>query len=181
VLAGRPDVEGASAHLVQQVRAVSGHELAGQEVLWRSGFQPHRMLAVSYYQHRVLLCGDAAHVMSPIGGQGMNTGFADAELLGELLADLRSRPAQAEHGLAVYDRVRRRAFKVASARAARAMFVGTRTGWVGSHLRAALIRWVLFHPRVMPGVAARFAMMTIPYRDRGHVPARLLPSSGSPV
>ena len=50
-----------------------------------SAFTPRRFDCTRYHQGRVVLCGDAAHGMSPIGGQGMNTGFADAEFLAEIL------------------------------------------------------------------------------------------------
>ncbi|MEV0644076.1 FAD-dependent monooxygenase [Phytomonospora sp. NPDC050363] len=56
------------------------------EVLWTSRFRVHRRLADTYRSGRVFLAGDAAHVHSPIGAQGMNTGLADAENLAWKLA-----------------------------------------------------------------------------------------------
>jgi FAD binding domain len=44
--------------------------------------------AVSYREGRVLLAGDAAHVHSPVGGQGLNTGIQDAVNLGWKLAQV---------------------------------------------------------------------------------------------
>ena len=44
--------------------------------------------AVNYRKGRVLLAGDAAHVQSPIGGQGLNTGVQDAVNLGWKLAQV---------------------------------------------------------------------------------------------
>jgi 2-polyprenyl-6-methoxyphenol hydroxylase-like FAD-dependent oxidoreductase len=55
------------------------------EVAWSSRFRVHHRLAKSYRNERLLLMGDAAHVHSPAGGQGMNTGLVDACVLGRLL------------------------------------------------------------------------------------------------
>lgn len=46
--------------------------------MWLSNFKIHRRLVNQYRQGRVFLAGDAAHIHSPVGGQGMNTGIQDA-------------------------------------------------------------------------------------------------------
>ena len=53
---------------------------------WVTSFHVHRRLADTYRNGRILLAGDAAHVHSPFGGQGMNTGLGDAENLAWKLA-----------------------------------------------------------------------------------------------
>ncbi len=53
---------------------------------WTSTFRIHRRLAHRFRQGRMLLAGDAAHIHSPFGGQGMNTGIGDAENLAWKLA-----------------------------------------------------------------------------------------------
>lgn len=57
-----------------------------KEVVWGSRFRVHHRIADTYRHGRVLLAGDAAHVHSPAGGQGMNLGVEDAVKLGEALA-----------------------------------------------------------------------------------------------
>ncbi|CAN7611584.1 FAD-dependent oxidoreductase [Polaromonas sp. LjRoot131] len=49
-----------------------------QEVVWGSRFRVHHRVAENYRAGRILLAGDAAHVHSPAGGQGMNAGILDA-------------------------------------------------------------------------------------------------------
>jgi 2-polyprenyl-6-methoxyphenol hydroxylase-like FAD-dependent oxidoreductase len=55
------------------------------EVVWGSRFRLQHRVADSYRAGRILLAGDAAHVHSPAGGQGMNAGITDAVALAERL------------------------------------------------------------------------------------------------
>lgn len=65
-------------------------------VAWSSRFRLHHRLARTYRKGRLLVMGDAAHVHSPAGGQGMNTGLIDAKVLGDcLVAALRSSDPEA--------------------------------------------------------------------------------------
>jgi 2-polyprenyl-6-methoxyphenol hydroxylase-like FAD-dependent oxidoreductase len=57
------------------------------EMRWSSRFLSERKQAERYRAGRVFIAGDAAHVHSPLGGQGMNTGIADAMNLGWKLAE----------------------------------------------------------------------------------------------
>ncbi|MEU9189969.1 FAD-dependent oxidoreductase [Streptomyces sp. NPDC048484] len=56
------------------------------EVRWASDFRPRAAMADRFRQGRVFLAGDAAHVHSPAGGQGLNTSVQDAYNLGWKLA-----------------------------------------------------------------------------------------------
>jgi 3-(3-hydroxy-phenyl)propionate hydroxylase len=57
-----------------------------RDARWISRFTDMARQATSYRNGRVLLAGDAAHVHSPVGGQGLNTGVQDAVNLGWKLA-----------------------------------------------------------------------------------------------
>ncbi|MEU5908544.1 FAD-dependent oxidoreductase [Micromonospora sp. NPDC047527] len=58
------------------------------DVLWGSRFRVHHRIADTYRAGPVLLAGDAGHVHSPAGGQGMNLGICDAVAAGTALADV---------------------------------------------------------------------------------------------
>src|SRR5262249_50701927 len=58
------------------------------DATWISRFTDMARQAASYRDRRVLLAGDAAHVHSPVGGQGLNIGVQDAVNLGWKLAQV---------------------------------------------------------------------------------------------
>src|SRR5947209_764562 len=58
------------------------------DLLWSTRFHIHHRVADSYRAGRLLLAGDAAHVHSPAGGQGMNLGITDAIALADALANV---------------------------------------------------------------------------------------------
>ncbi len=65
---------------------------------WLSKSRGRRRLASQFKDGRILLAGDAAHVHSPLGGQGLNTGIQDAYQLAWRLAVLKNHES-AEHSL----------------------------------------------------------------------------------
>ncbi|MCE6999999.1 FAD-dependent monooxygenase [Saccharothrix sp. S26] len=61
----------------EHVRAVTGDR--PHEVLWQSTYRFHQRRAERFRVGDVLLAGDAAHVMSPFGARGLNSGICDAD------------------------------------------------------------------------------------------------------
>ncbi|GAB3023745.1 FAD-dependent monooxygenase [Bowmanella dokdonensis] len=68
--------------------AAYGTDYGIHNVTWLSRFTDAARQAGTYRSGRVLLAGDAAHVHSPVGGQGLNTGIHDAVNLGWKLAQV---------------------------------------------------------------------------------------------
>lgn len=72
--------------LRERLVAVYGTDYGVHSPTWISRFTDAARQAAAYRDRRVLLAGDAAHVHSPVGGQGLNTGVQDAVNLGWKLA-----------------------------------------------------------------------------------------------
>ena len=85
-----------------------GGASAIREVIWSSRFHIHHRVVPTYRNGRLLLMGDAAHVHSPAGGQGMNTGLVDAMLLAKVLSGVIG-GARPESDLDAYGDARRHA------------------------------------------------------------------------
>ena len=71
--------------LADFVKQRVGTDLKSLKNTMISSFGVQSFSAENYFKERVILCGDAAHVVSPIGGQGMNLGWIGAWLLAKAL------------------------------------------------------------------------------------------------
>lgn len=148
--------------LEESIARLTGHRVPAAACLRRSTFQPYRFIARYFFKQRLILCGDAAHGMSPIGGQGMNTGFADASQLASALHAILIGGESAQRVLTEYERRRRLAFGRAARRAELGMWLGTRTGRRASKMRGACIAHALRHPTVHKELARWFSMRSLP-------------------
>jgi hypothetical protein len=72
--------------VVPGIRKEVGSTLAIQTCSWFSTYRIHHRRAERFRDRRCFLLGDAAHIHSPVGGQGMNTGLQDSYNLGWKLA-----------------------------------------------------------------------------------------------
>ena len=86
-LADEPTLSDLSEALI----SVYGTDYGIHSPTWISRFTDTTRQAASYRDRRVLLAGDAAHIHSPVGGQGLNTGVQDAVNLGWKLAQVINR------------------------------------------------------------------------------------------
>ena len=126
----------------REIRRRTGVVLDPDQFGWRSGFGVQACVASLTVKEHVAIIGDAAHVMSPIGGQGMNVGWMDAWDLAAALSGNQSGASQ--RVLQGHDeRVRKRA-KWAIRRAEWNMRLGRKCRTPG--LRNAFVRTLLCPP-----------------------------------
>jgi 2-polyprenyl-6-methoxyphenol hydroxylase-like FAD-dependent oxidoreductase len=124
-----------------------------QEVRWSSRFRIHHRVARSYRDGPVFLVGDAAHVHSPAGGQGMNVGLVDAVVLGRLLVRVLGNN-HPDATLDAYSELRRPAAVEVLALASRLTRMAIMRGAFARTLRNGLLRTV----DRLPPVKRRLAM-----------------------
>ncbi|WP_395732358.1 FAD-dependent oxidoreductase [Prosthecobacter sp.] len=147
------------------IKKRTGLDIPAADQLSESAFTPRKFNCARYDEGRIILCGDAAHVMSPIGGQGMNTGFADAEFLAAILCQ-----ADPRKWLPAYNHFRRKAAQTAIIRAEWGMWLGTRRGKAPSLLRDVLLKFLLRQKPVARHMGSFYAMLTIPFNTLKQVP-----------
>ena len=85
-----PEAVGSSPATIDEVehalRAAARIEVALRDPIWVTRYRIHHRGVDAYARGRVFVAGDAAHIHSPAGGQGMNTGLQDAANLAWKLA-----------------------------------------------------------------------------------------------
>jgi 2-polyprenyl-6-methoxyphenol hydroxylase-like FAD-dependent oxidoreductase len=149
---------------VQQIldrRGPTSGPVKVHDVVWSSRFRVHHRVADQYRKERVFLAGDAAHVHSPAGGQGMNTGIQDAIALGKLLAEVVAGKV-AQCRLDLYEQKRRPVAARVVAFTDRMTRFATLRSTVGRKLRNLVLRIV----GSVPALPAKFAYELSGLRNR---------------
>jgi 2-polyprenyl-6-methoxyphenol hydroxylase-like FAD-dependent oxidoreductase len=189
-LARDADGDGEVSEADAKQRMRDGFAVTYQQARWYATYRVHHRVAAKFRDGPFFLAGDAAHVHSPVGGQGMNTGLQDAHNLAFKLADvLRGRAG--DGWLDRYEAERRPVAKVLVATTDRLFGFVTSQQPAFRALRRAVVP--LLAPvgvRVLPrgGGAARFFQyvsqirihywMGPPGGARGAVVGRRLPWAG---
>ena len=134
-------------------------------VVWSSRFRVHHRLADSYRRGSVFLAGDAAHVHSPAGGQGMNTGIQDAVVLARFLTDAIKAPAGAVD-LDAYEAQRRPVAKAVIAMSDRLTRAATARNPVARRVRNTAISLVGRSTAVQRKLAMNLSELSVDGRSR---------------
>jgi len=141
---------------------------------WTSTFRIQRRIASHYRRGRILLAGDAAHIHSPFGGQGLNTGIGDAENLAWKLV-LVAKGLAAETLLDSYEAERRPVAKdvVAGTTVVTKVLLGTNP--ITKLLRDRLILPVLNRPMLQDRLLAQASQLSVSYRHGPVAPKMQIP------
>lgn len=167
-------------------RGPGGITLTG--TVWTSAFRINERQVDAYRSGRVFLAGDAAHVHSPAGGQGMNTGIQDAINLAWKLALVSRGISAAPALLDSYDAERR----PVGAEVIRQSGKLTQAATVESHalqdVRNVVAHWILGLPVAQHAIAGLITELAIAYpksllngpSDGDRAGARVAPIAGEP-
>lgn len=105
-----------------------GHDLRGTTGRMMSSFRVQKRLARPMVKHRLILAGDAAHVVSPMGGQGMNLGWLGAADLAHTLHGILREQTKPTTALSLFEQRRIKAARNAMRRAELNMYLGRKPG-----------------------------------------------------
>lgn len=144
------------AELTTLVGQRTGLHLPAEECHMLSAFEVRHHAARHMVRGRVLLIGDAAHEVSPIGGQGMNLGWLDAETLAPLLQEA-AHGSLTAHRLESYERKRQRSARLATRQAELNMLFGRPGRGLARQAREQLLRGLLASP-AQTALARAFTM-----------------------
>ncbi|KAG6051253.1 hypothetical protein E4U39_001714 [Claviceps sp. Clav50 group G5] len=138
------------------------------KVTWFSSYRLHHRVAERFRHNRAFLLGDAAHVHSPVGGQGMNTGIGDAVNLAWKMASV-LRGTASEALLETYQEERRHFAEKLVASTDRIFTMVTSKGWLARVIRTWIMplvfRVVFSYRAVKSFFFATGSQLMLHYRD----------------
>ncbi|MGE3873126.1 MAG: FAD-dependent monooxygenase [Parvibaculaceae bacterium] len=150
-----------------EIQAIVARRAPGVTIsdpVWLSGFAINERMVQNYRTGRVFVAGDAAHIHSPAGGQGMNTGMQDAFNLAwklALVVDGAAAPALLDS----YGPERSGVAKQILSDSGRLTRAGLMKGRIEQHIRNFAIHVLLGFRVTREKAAARMAELTIRYPD----------------
>ena len=148
-------------------RAIEHMRLAIAKVTWFSTYRVHHRVADRFREGRAFLLGDAAHIHSPVGGQGMNTGIGDAVNLAWKIAAVRNEGA-ADSLLDTYEVERIGFARRLVATTDRVFALVTKRGAIAQRVRTTLLpplmSWLLRLPPVRRLAFRTVSQIGIRYR-----------------
>lgn len=155
VVRSEPGLRADAEDLCRLIHTRTGLHVPAPTCSMLSPFGVGRHLATRFVKGQVVLVGDAAHEVSPIGGQGMNLGLLDAAALADALEQEVRGEGSSRSPLLAYQRQRRRAARIAARQAEFNMFFGLPVRIPGPRERA--LRVMLARP-LRPLLARLFTM-----------------------
>ncbi|OAA39636.1 PheA/TfdB family FAD-binding monooxygenase [Beauveria brongniartii RCEF 3172] len=123
-------------------RAVDEMKLENIHVNWFTTYRVHHRVANHFRKGRAFLLGDAAHIHSPAGGQGMNTGIGDAVNLAWKIAAVLDNHAP-DSLLDTYEEERGRFARKLVDTTDRAFTFMTKRGWLAGLIRSTFVAYVM--------------------------------------
>jgi 3-(3-hydroxy-phenyl)propionate hydroxylase len=130
---------------------------------WMTPFHVNDLQAQHYRAGNVFLAGDASHIHSPIGGQGMNTGIQDAANLCWKLAAV-ARGAE-DRLLDSYEEERSPVGRALLKCTERGLKMATESGWLVEHIRDAILPIVSGLPPIQKSILGFVSETAIEYRS----------------
>jgi 2-polyprenyl-6-methoxyphenol hydroxylase-like FAD-dependent oxidoreductase len=140
-------------------------KMQASDPIWLSSFSINERKVAEYRSGRVFLAGDAAHVHSPAGGQGMNTGMQDACNLAWKLALVARGLCQPEPLLNSYSAERSHIAKLLLEATGKATAIATMRGGVRQYIRNHVASLVFGFAPVTHTMTNVLSEITVGYSD----------------
>lgn len=155
----------------QIIRERAGIEFGSHDVSWTSQFDLTHGVAERFRSGRIFLAGDAAHIHSPVGGQGLNTGVQDAHnLMWKIAQASQLSPQRAEDLLNTYESERRGTAGPMVRGVARMTATMTSRGRLIDRFRGWLAPRVLGRPKVQARLGRGVGMLNLSYSGKAPSP-----------